>query len=58
VLIALRTKGETVEEIAGLARTMRRLATPGGDWPRRPLLDTAGTGGGRPTVQRLDHRPR
>jgi anthranilate phosphoribosyltransferase len=46
-LIALRTKGETVQEIAGLARTMRELAVPveaGGD-----LLDTAGTGGGRPT---------
>jgi anthranilate phosphoribosyltransferase len=48
-LIALRAKGETVDEIAGLARTMRELATPvdvgdGGD-----LLDTAGTGGGRPT---------
>ncbi len=25
-LIALRTKGETVEELAGLARTMRALA--------------------------------
>jgi anthranilate phosphoribosyltransferase len=46
-LIALRTKGETVHEIAGLAATMRALAVPveaGGD-----LLDTAGTGGGRPT---------
>ena len=47
-LIALRAKGETVDELAGLARTMRELATPvdvdGGD-----LLDTAGTGGGRPT---------
>jgi len=47
-LIALRTKGETVAELAGLARTMRALAarvsvTPGN------LLDTAGTGGGRRT---------
>jgi anthranilate phosphoribosyltransferase len=45
-LIALRTKGETVEELAGLARTMRsmaaRVSVQTGD-----LLDTAGTGGGR-----------
>jgi anthranilate phosphoribosyltransferase len=47
-LIALRTKGETVDEIVGLARTMRSLAlavTVAGD----DLVDTAGTGGGRPT---------
>jgi anthranilate phosphoribosyltransferase len=46
-LMALRTKGETVQEIAGLAATMRALALPvnaGGE-----LVDTAGTGGGRPT---------
>jgi anthranilate phosphoribosyltransferase len=46
-LIALRTKGETVQEIAGLASTMREMALPvrvDGD-----LVDTAGTGGGRPT---------
>ncbi len=45
-LIALRTKGETVDELAGLARTMRALAAhvPSG---REDLLDTAGTGGGR-----------
>jgi anthranilate phosphoribosyltransferase len=47
-LIALRTKGETVDELAGLAHTMRELAThvvtEGVD-----LLDTAGTGGGRRT---------
>jgi anthranilate phosphoribosyltransferase len=45
-LIALRTKGETVEELAGLARTMRELAAhvPSA---REDLLDTAGTGGGR-----------
>jgi len=47
-LIALRTKGETVDELAGLARTMRELAAhvPTG---RHDLLDTAGTGGGRST---------
>ncbi len=48
VLIALRTKGETVEEIVGLATTMRRLATPVLS-DVQDLLDTAGTGGGRPT---------
>ena len=48
VLIALRTKGETVDEIEGLARTMRRFATPV-DAGRGDLVDTAGTGGGRPT---------
>src|SRR4051812_6640223 len=47
-LIALRTKGETVEEIAGLASTMRALATPV-PTRREDLLDTAGTGGGRHT---------
>jgi anthranilate phosphoribosyltransferase len=48
VLIALRTKGETVEEIAGLATTMRRFATPV-HAERDDLIDTAGTGGGRQT---------
>jgi anthranilate phosphoribosyltransferase len=48
VLIALRTKGETVDELIGLATTMRRLATPVLT-SRDDLLDTAGTGGGRPT---------
>src|SRR4051794_21343401 len=44
-LIALRTKGETVDELVGLAMTMRELAARvevQGD----NLLDTAGTGGG------------
>lgn len=45
-LVALRMKGETVEEITGSARAMRTHATRihpiiNGD----PLLDTAGTGG-------------
>jgi anthranilate phosphoribosyltransferase len=47
-LIALRTKGETVEELTGLARTMRSLAAHV-PTERADLLDTAGTGGGRRT---------
>jgi len=47
-LIALRAKGETVDEIVGLARTMRDLSIPV-EVSRGDLLDTAGTGGGRPT---------
>ncbi|HEV7938677.1 MAG TPA: anthranilate phosphoribosyltransferase [Solirubrobacteraceae bacterium] len=47
-LIALRTKGETVDELAGLAGTMRKLAAHV-PTERHDLLDTAGTGGGRRT---------
>ena len=47
-LIALRTKGETVDEVEGLARTMRELAVPV-QVEREPLVDTAGTGGGSPS---------
>jgi len=47
-LIALRAKGETVAELAGLARTMRRLAA-GVEAERPDLVDTAGTGGGPST---------
>ena len=46
LLVALRMKGETVEELVGFARAMRRMAArvdPGLD--REPLLDTCGTGG-------------
>src|SRR5215475_5734256 len=47
-LVALRMKGETVEELAGFARAMRAMAAPvnvglNGD----ALLDTCGTGGDR-----------
>jgi anthranilate phosphoribosyltransferase len=45
-LVALRTKGETVDELAGLARGMRELAVRV-EVDRGELLDTAGTGGGR-----------
>ena len=45
-LVALRMKGETVEEVSGAAKVMREKCTPiplngGGE----PLLDTCGTGG-------------
>jgi len=43
-LIALRMKGETVKEVTGFARAMRRSAIP--VHPRQALLvDTCGTGG-------------
>jgi anthranilate phosphoribosyltransferase len=45
-LIALRTKGETVDELAGLARVMREQAIAV-NVRVADLLDTAGTGGGR-----------
>jgi anthranilate phosphoribosyltransferase len=47
-LMALRVKGETVDELAGLARTMRAFAAFVPD-AGEDLLDTAGTGGGRRT---------
>jgi anthranilate phosphoribosyltransferase len=47
-LIALRTKGETVEELAGLAQAMRSFAARV-EVARDDLVDTAGTGGGRRT---------
>lgn len=47
-LIALRTKGETRQEIAGLASTMRALAARV-TTKRTDLVDTAGTGGGQTT---------
>jgi len=42
-LVALRMKGETVDEITGFARTARAVATP--IEIQGPLLDTCGTGG-------------
>ena len=48
LLIAFRAKGETVGELAGMARAMRDLAVPV-TTDRPGLVDTAGTGGGRPT---------
>jgi len=48
LLSALRTKGETIEELVGFARAMRRHATPIFDDSSRTetlLVDTCGTGG-------------
>jgi anthranilate phosphoribosyltransferase len=47
-LVALRTKGETVDEVAGLAATMRDLATRV-ELTQPDVVDTAGTGGGAPS---------
>lgn len=47
-LIALRAKGESASELAGLAETMRGLATPV-PTAREDLIDTCGTGGGPST---------
>jgi anthranilate phosphoribosyltransferase len=58
-LLAMRAKGETVDELVGFARVMRRHATPvpirqvgaaaapaGASVNEWPLVDTCGTGGG------------
>jgi anthranilate phosphoribosyltransferase len=45
-LVALRMKGETVDELVGFARAMRRMALRIDTGPdSQPLLDTCGTGG-------------
>jgi anthranilate phosphoribosyltransferase len=44
-LMALRTKGETVDELAGLADAVLEFANP--VTPPGPVLDTCGTGGDR-----------
>lgn len=42
-MVAMRMKGETVDEITGMARTARALATP--FHPSGDILDVVGTGG-------------
>lgn len=51
LLAALRTRGETVEEIVGFAEAMRARAVRVQGSGDGPLLDTCGTGGtGLPTI--------
>lgn len=45
LLAALRTRGETVDEIIGFAQAMRERAVPVRAQVDGPLLDTCGTGG-------------
>lgn len=45
LIVALRVKGETVEEVAGMARTVRAMATPIDVPDPDSLLDVVGTGG-------------
>jgi anthranilate phosphoribosyltransferase len=44
-LVALRAKGETADELAGLAEAIRARAVPVAA-PEGPFVDTCGTGGG------------
>lgn len=46
VLMALRVRGESVDELTGFARAMREHATPI-PLATRPVIDTCGTGGDR-----------
>lgn len=46
ILMALRVRGETVDELTGFAQAMREHATPV-PIQKRPVVDTCGTGGDR-----------
>jgi anthranilate phosphoribosyltransferase len=50
LLMALRVKGETPEEVAGVAAALRRAMVPLGTAGGDTLVDTCGTGGGTLTT--------
>jgi anthranilate phosphoribosyltransferase len=50
LLMALRVKGETADEVAGAARALRAAMLPIDAEEREALVDTCGTGGGAVTT--------
>jgi anthranilate phosphoribosyltransferase len=54
LLLGLKAKGETADEVAGAAQALRsamiRIPEARGPWPGVPLVDTCGTGGGSVTT--------
>ena len=50
LLMALRVKGETADEVAGAAQAMRAAMVPIDAEEREALVDTCGTGGGSVTT--------
>jgi anthranilate phosphoribosyltransferase len=50
LLVALRTRGESAEEVAGGVRALRRAMIPVVSVAPESLVDTCGTGGGRLTT--------
>ncbi len=56
LLVGLRMKGETIEEIRAAAEVMRSLALRV-DVPRTGLVDTCGTGGGAPRTLHISTAP-
>jgi anthranilate phosphoribosyltransferase len=46
LLVALRIKGESAEEVAGGVRALRSAMVPVASQPGSPIVDTCGTGGG------------
>jgi anthranilate phosphoribosyltransferase len=50
LLMALRVKGETADEVAGAARALRAAMVPIDAEERESLVDTCGTGGGAVTT--------
>ncbi len=53
LLLGLRAKGETADEVAGAVQALRSAMVRVDPGPGAPLVDTCGTGGGRVTTLNL-----